>query len=812
MKLIALTFLLFWSSIGLSQVKIPVDSAGFMRYIDYQGNSLSHWILADQLDKETYPPYVLFKRNKQWGICDSNLVDIGHGLFDKIEKSGDHLFAKRGETLAFFDENIRLINTIEGIHSYEVEQNSYDATHLNTLIVKGASGYGIVNIKGEWLLQPDYGKTFYTNGVVYLRKGDHFGFFSLDEEVLIEPKWSAIGQFNAYTVELWDESRKKTYYFTDGRKLPASDSILVIDSNSGFFKVYQNGKGELYNSDLKPIIQYHGDDIFPINKNKWNRRGIYTEVAYKREWDFAIKRNQKIGCISSTGQQILSFQYDYVDGVGEGLYHVMKNGKHGVVDRFENVIIPISYTYVLRDRDYFRVYDFDKKGLTDLKGQIIVPPKFDELRVERYGVITKLEGKHGFYTFDGHETLRPKFLVYLDGDDIRFESEDGVCMVGKDGLITPVNCDFISRKHDLVKYYVGDKIVMHNLKDDRILDTTVYPLQRSIRKQYNVRKHALLIHEDKFAQFHDQLTGKIGSIRKEGDGFAVRPRYFNVFYDHTYGGMGLVKEHIMDTVRLDEVSLIFKEILIPFYYNNGSVGHKLLSVQSRGTSGWSSTELDPVMKLNRKWTYRSKNDYQHYEVPFINRRRGPYSEILLEGDMNFKTGTDLMRYQDYYKQLNEYHNMILTDRRSFDQIIDIKSVKVDEPLWRILKTRINTFQYDDLGHFTYFEITSNQKAIVKEDIKGYGVLLDKGDYLILPEASHIKPVMLDGYEYFIVNREKTSLASGVSESVIEVYDSEGLVLSSDYPIEVVAPGYFKIIKNGVPTIVNKNNEVIYICQ
>ena len=806
MKYFVAIILCICSIIAFSQDRnIPIDSLGYIGLIDEFGIRHSDWLEADTLDQESYLPYFGFRRGKDWGLCDTNLVDQKIGWFKKLEKRYQRMYGLSDQQLIVFNESLKKVASIEDVKNFkfrskvEIETDAVEADHF--LIIETTNGFGLINQNGEWILQPEYDKAFYMNGIVYLRNGHLFGFFAPYAKRLVKPEWFAIGQFNDFIIEAHDKNNRRSYFLKDGRQIPATDSTLVVDKQSNTIKIYQNGKGELYDFDLKLQIKYQGEDIFSIDGR---RRYLWSEHESKRKRTYAIKRNGKIGCVNERGQKILSFKYENINRIGEDFYRVVLNGKYGIVNDDEVEIIPCNYTFIEAKKSYFKIYDYEKKGLMDHEGQVIVPPKYEELYLLSYGIVTKQNERYGFFTFDGKEVLKPAFQAYWNNSGLEFESGQGICMVGAEGLITALNCQFIYRNRKMVKYHVNNQVIIHNLLDEVVIDTTVYTVQRSIKKTYDTKRSRLILSEHKHQRSLDQLTGKIGAIRKEGDGYSIKPQFFNVFDRSS----AMVKAPYNDTVTVNGMTRYVKEVLIDFMPAIGRIGRQYFSLMSSGYfTGWHSSSFNPALTLEKEWTYHAENKYMNKNVPFIQRRYKSYSKVLQEGELNLEEGEPLMDYKSYYEQMNEYHNLLISDKRMFDLLEASPMIRVKDPVWEVFKIS-NLGIITRLGSFESFMILPSGNAIVKKANEGFGVLNSEEKFLIPTHASQVYPITVQSFDYYLLSREVESLG-GISETKVEVYDFDHKIHSSNRLIEVVAPGYFKIERYGILVLVNVNGNVIY---
>ncbi|MEM7037227.1 MAG: WG repeat-containing protein, partial [Bacteroidota bacterium] len=96
---------------------------------------------------------------------------------------------------------------------------------------------------------------------------------------------------------------------------------------------------------------------------------------------------------------------------GFWLFEVAQNGKKGMIDRNANIIIPIEYDFV--EEQFGRMVRVGTEAgvgmLTD-SGEVIVEPRFDEVRFRRDSVLLIRKGNlWGYYDLVNEQFVEPKF-------------------------------------------------------------------------------------------------------------------------------------------------------------------------------------------------------------------------------------------------------------------------------------------------------------------------------------------------------------------------------------------------------------------
>ena len=800
-RFLLVLLLLPFSGFSLNSNRIPVDSAGHYALLDDKGNRITDWVKASAIDSYTLDKYYLLKRDKQWELCDIDLKPVLPFTFDKVYQNNDLIYGEKGKELVIFKETLESIKRIKDFESIRLGSGAGEYA----IIIKTSKGYGVLRTDGEWIAEPRFDKAFFMGDVVYTRIEDRFGFCAF--ETLVEPEWAAIGAFNKDVVEVWDTLGHRSYFFKSGEKIPDSDSTLVYDRKYKSYKIYKNGKARLYDSKLEQLVTYSGTDIFQI---KWNKSvWVADHKPLKEGAEYAIKKNGKMGVVNAKGQIIIKPQYEHVELLFDGRYQVMLNGKFGVIDSDNKVIVPIKYTFVDRLRDFghmnYLLYDFDIKGVANSNGEIIIPVKYHEIERKSDGFITRYDEKYGFCTLNGEEILQPVFNKVINKNGgLEYFHNGGRCMVGKNGLLTPLNCNRISKSRNLIKYYVNDSIVYHNLEDDIILDTTVYQLPKSVIVREYKDESGIRIGATQAKEFTNQLTGKTGAINKKGDGYRVQAVFFNVFDDGTYHA---VKQPTDDYIELDGVRMPVKEELYNLFPSMGTLSGKRFSmVCKKRYEGWHSNGFDPIMSGDKEWEHAYDNAYDSKSFPFALPRSGRYAVTMQGGSLNFAIGDSVMSFIDYYKNINSQYNFLINSVDLFDRLAENKTVRANDPVWDIYSF-YPVSSIIKVGRFTFFKQV-NSKEIIVRGKEGIGVMKDPKTVLVPLTASTIKHVNVYGTDFYIARYDAVDEFNQAEYCLI--FDKNGQIISQKYDdIEVLTANAFKVYKDYNVSIIDSVGQILY---
>lgn len=797
MKAIVIFFML-GMSMSYSQEFIgqifPIDSAGKYALINTKGDQISEWKRYDNVRTKVGIPFLLTEKYGKLGLADTNLNQQLTHRFKAIEPYGKYILAETHTALLFLNQQLDTVLEINDVSRYEIiHQNKksryYKASNgvTHKMIVHTYDGCGILKPSLEWQIEPSaLDDAFYQDQIIYTRKGDSFGFIS-SNETIIPAIYATISSFNENVMELQDASGHRHYFTNQGKAFPHTDSTLVYDYLYGYYKIYQNGKGEIYNLQVEKILNHRFEDAFQIN-SPFKYHGVWVDAKPNDfTYQFAFLQNGKIGACNEKGQVLIPAQYEHIDAAMKDRYIIMKDGKFGVIDHNNNVVIEPTFTYIQYYVDYFRVVDGTKKGIMSLNGDTLVPIEFKEVNIEREGFLTLKKGKKGFYTFSGEKILDN---VYDDAfhrnGGLELVASKGKCMLDKKGLLTPAYCSNISRTSKRVKYYYQGKIHLGEIVDHAVVNTTIYPMPKSTtitdRWQSNT---AISFYQTPCVTFVDQRNGKYGSKKVKDTTWAIAPRFTN-YFSMNYGK---VKEPFEDYVHLGGNSFKTKEKIRSFDGENGHLGQNKLSHQDRMSSRtWHSSDFDPELLMDGTYEYYSNNHVNPGEQVFIFKRKGFNSVALTNGALTMQEGEDLISFRDFYFDLNDCHNFKIHSKRLFSQLSADPMVKVQDPNYRVQMIEEN-HTYRKLGDFkSYRELNSGAFMVQYQD-ESWNIILKGKEPLISSNVDEIKVVRFDEFEYYIAEQIMDN-----GQRLTFIYNGGGAMLDGKgfQSIKVVDVGLFKV--------------------
>jgi hypothetical protein len=156
---------------------------------------------------------------------------------------------------------------------------------------------------------------------------------------------------------------------------------------NGYWGIYLNGKWGFtdLNENIKvqpnyeDLQDFHGHSAGVKYKGKWNTISsdnivlnsvFYDSIAPSAQNSWILYQNGMQGLTDSIGREIVVCRYEKIEDLGNGIAQVWKHGKTGIIDYFQNTIIPIEYQQLLFDSQKRMYYLTQSPKLIFIKNEL----------------------------------------------------------------------------------------------------------------------------------------------------------------------------------------------------------------------------------------------------------------------------------------------------------------------------------------------------------------------------------------------------------------------------------------------------------
>lgn len=297
------------------------------------------------------------------------------------------------------------------------------------VLAKEASGFGLINREGDYVLDPIIETLQHTHG-------NFFYGFNQDQYLLIEGNdiQSNI-RYNSFHKITFENDIMLEYIHGKLRRVMEDDVILLDDV--GITSVDKIGK-DLYTIHFRdeklgllgkkgwlvqPMLeveelQFGPEGLFPAKSKgafgfvnsagTWMISPQYAETTFFSEKIAGYRTGRSWGLIGTSGELISDPTWEEIKPFDKGIAIAKANSQYYLLNTFGSPLNTIGFDDVSRTTDgYFLVEKSGKTGLLDTNGVEVIPTEFEGLRRERKNfIIVQKDGLTGVIN-DAGEVIIP---------------------------------------------------------------------------------------------------------------------------------------------------------------------------------------------------------------------------------------------------------------------------------------------------------------------------------------------------------------------------------------------------------------------
>ena len=384
----------------------------------------------------------------KWGFVNQNGEWIIAPKYDKVEKFDTNGVARVlvNNESSYIDQYGNTVSKPQNDNTNSSSSTSYTRFIPDYKIIQDRGKYGYTK-NGDTIIKPqfDYVYEFDEYGFAKVEFMDKFGFIDTTGKYVSEPifdnvdphygietsmitvvvdnKWGFINRKTRQIAITPQFNYAKDFDFYGKAAVWLNDKIGFIDTTGkfitepmfdrlgdneelGLIPVLQDGKWGFVDStgiiSINPQFEdinwgFGENGLAPVKLNdKWGYINTKGEFVIKPIFDYASKFNNQITDIKIDGK----FGFIYENGKFFGLY----DEKLGLEERdFEH----LPYARITKRNQYNS--NFNKVGLVDKKGHILITPQFSKIKFFKGVILAKEENKWGIINKKGEWIVEPKF-------------------------------------------------------------------------------------------------------------------------------------------------------------------------------------------------------------------------------------------------------------------------------------------------------------------------------------------------------------------------------------------------------------------
>ena len=372
------------------------------------------------------------------------------------------------ETKALNSQNEEILTEYEQIEVLEnIDENDNVWYEENILKIKLNGKYGLIDLRGKELLQPEYDEITVLQGIensIIIKKDGKVGLVNDNGSIIVEPEYVEIKNLgNSYKdgyITINQDGKHGVISATKKQVLENKYEEIAQIYLKEYYLVKESGQQKVIDSKGKTIIESGFDEIKSATSNGiiFVKDNLYGEmktsgdISIKPEYQYLeetkggiyiAKQNDKYGIIDQNQLEKLAFDYtgisynekaelflaedsEYKTSIINDQFEVKLTGILSEINEQQSYIrmrIGDEYKYynlkgeeknsteILKDNTLFLSKKNGKYGYVDKKGNVVVDYIYDDATEQNeYGfVAVKKNGLWGSIDKNGKEIIKPKY-------------------------------------------------------------------------------------------------------------------------------------------------------------------------------------------------------------------------------------------------------------------------------------------------------------------------------------------------------------------------------------------------------------------
>lgn len=373
--------------------------------------------------------FIPVQENGKWGFLDNEGYGITPCIYDRFEipqRNSNHIMPVMiGNKWGFLNKDFKLISFAKYDQQLQYYEHDGQQRPLFEVVKNGRAG--LIDTSGREIVPCTYNYILATYGDgLIVTKDKLYGVINLNGSVLVNPEYDQIQMLDKEF-----DSGRLWYRIVKDQKIGLMDAkgqvrIPCIYTDIKFDRI---GDFPSQKDTLWGMISLKNEVIIPFKYEEVRAIDWHKDTA---KWVYKAKLNGKYGLLDAGNKVMFPFKYDNIDvsptsynDCSRRLIVVSANGKQGLLDWHGKTVLPLSFKGVYWQEHNFIVVGFDdKQGLLDLNGKQLLPPIYDFFnpyyfdggylisKSKKINVVS-YDGRYIFDTdFDGYEPI-PNHNGYL---------------------------------------------------------------------------------------------------------------------------------------------------------------------------------------------------------------------------------------------------------------------------------------------------------------------------------------------------------------------------------------------------------------
>lgn len=362
-----------------------------------------------------YEYYALYANNK-WGVINQDGEQVIIPSYQEMivipNKEKDVFIctynideqAGTFKTKALNSKNEEILIGYEQIEVLQnIDENGNVWYEENILKIKQNGKYGLIDLNGKELLQPEYDEITVLSGIansIIIKKDGKVGLVNDNGSIIVKPEYAEIKNLgntykNGYITK--NEDGKYGVISTTKKQILENkyDEIAQIYLDE-YYLVTEGGKQKLINSKGNTLVEEGFDEI----KSATSEGIIFV-------------KDNLYGEMSETGEITIEAKYQDLKEVKNGIYIAKQNDKYGIIDQNQSEKLPFEYAGITYNEDanlYLAEDAAYKTSIIDSKFNVKVTGILSDINIDESYIRIRIGDEYKYYNLKGEEKESSEIL------------------------------------------------------------------------------------------------------------------------------------------------------------------------------------------------------------------------------------------------------------------------------------------------------------------------------------------------------------------------------------------------------------------
>ena len=529
------------------------------------------------------------------------------------------------------------------------------------------------------------------------------------------------------------------YFREDLSQIPYTNGLNILFSPHGFYKVQK---------DSSQWLLYD----FTSGEN-WFGTKYFNYYPQTRNL-FSTFNGEAIGVIDANGKVKIPHEYDELTlAFFDSLFITHKAFNFGVVTLSNKVIIPLKHNSIkqinwFKPQYFFMALDSGSKMIYNIKGEIIVPPDYNDIKPNILPKFFKtLKGDFqsekpplvGAYSLNGLQLAEAKYNyeLRLSPRFVAFSNQNETALFTEADKLGKYPLRQYTSYFDVLKCYSKDSLVIFYInQENKLKGRFDYKRTKSLKFQRELKTPDYAFMDPKIQPmpfteiYFSQIHGKWGSksnYRKKLNG---KPKFIDV--RKSSSGYVLVNNDSSNFIKIGDFKLLAQETLgtLTNYgaFNNNSIAfdynYPTAETEKNGDKIHMASGIinDSTYKFT-KYFGESNNEYNM----ILPNRHHSFLKVLKTGKPYITTKNPEISLEDFFNQYNDFGNLAPGDWNSNKLLSNHNmGIRFNDATFSIKmnkKTNLNVY-----GNQPFQSIKFLSKDLFSVNLEGKSFALRENDF------------------------------------------------------------------------------------